>query len=171
MIEDKTRPPRPTPRNWAVFRYGLISEAARPLADQVTAQVLDRMAARQHQLPDASIRRFSTSTLRAWLRAYQRGGIEALEPRTRSDKGSFRSIDDDVAEIIARHRVQHRKLSVKLFHKILHEDDVLPDGVTICEATLRRFLKARGLAKAVRGPGRARAKYEMPHPNDLWDGD
>jgi transposase InsO family protein len=171
MIEDKTRPPRPTPRDWAVFRYGLISEAARPLADQVTAQVLDRMAARQHQLPDGSLRRFSSSTLRAWLRAYQRGGLKALEPRTRSDKGSFRSIDDDVAEIIARHRVQHRKLSVKLFHKILHEDDVLPDGVRVCEATLRRFLKARGLAKPVRGPGRARAKYEMPHPNDLWVGD
>ena len=171
MIEDKAKPPQPTPRDWAVFRYGLISEATRPLSDAVVSQTLSRIGARQHQLPDGSLRRFSVSTLRNWLREYLSGGLDALLPKARSDKGTFRSIDDDTAEIIARHRVQHRRLSVKLFHKILHEDEVLPDGKTICEATLRRFLKVRGLAKPMRGPGKARAKYEMPHPNDLWVSD
>lgn len=171
MIQDKNRPPRPTPRDWAVFRYGLISEAARPLADEVVAQTLARIAARQHQLPDGSLRRFSVATLRTWLKEYLSGGLDALSPKTRADRGSFRSIDEDTAEIIARHRVQHRALSVKLFHQILHEDGVLPGGVKVCEATLRRFLKARGLDKALRGPGKARAKYEMPHPNDLWVAD
>ena len=171
MIEDKTRPPRPTPRDWAVFRYGLISEATRPLAGDVVAHTLDRIAARQHQLPDGSLRRFSLSTLRLWLRAYQREGLDGLLPKIRADKGSFRKIDDDTAEIIARHRVQHRELSVKLFHQILHQDGVLPTGMRVCEATLRRFLKSRGLDRAVREAGRARAKYEMPHPNDLWVAD
>jgi len=171
VIEDKARPPRPTPRDWAVFRYGLISEATRPLADEVVSQVLARLAARQQQLPDGSLRRFSAATLRAWLRDYQRGGLDALLPKTRSDKGSFRKLDDDAAEIIARHRVQHRKLSVKLFHQILHEDGVLPDGVTVCEPTLRRFLRSRGLDRPLREATRARAKYEMPHPNDLWVAD
>jgi len=171
VIEDKTKPSPPSHRDWAVFRYGLISEATRPLAGEVVAQILDRIAARQHQLPDGSLHRFSVSTLRGWLREYQHGGLDALLPRTRSDKGSFRSIDDDVAEILARHRVQHRKLSVKLFHQILHDDAVLPPGSRVCEATLRRFLRSRGLDKPVREPGRARAKYEMPHPNDLWVAD
>ncbi len=171
MIEDRTRPPKPTPRDWAVFRYGLISEATRPLAHEVVAQTLARTAARQHALPDGSLKRFSASTLRSWLRAYQHGGLDALMPQTRNDKGTFRKLDDDTAEIIARHRVQHRDLSVKLFHQILHEDGVLPDGSRICEATLRRFLKVRGLDKPLRGPERARAKYEMPHPNDLWVAD
>jgi putative transposase len=171
MIQDQTRPPRPTPRDWAVFRYGLISEAARPLTGEVTAQVLARIAARQHALPDGSVRRYSAATLRAWLKAYQHGGLDALLPKTRTDKGSFRSLDDDLAEAIARHRVQHRALSVKLFYEILREDGVLPAGARVCEATVRRFLKARGLAQSVRGPGKARAKYEMPHPNDLWVAD
>jgi putative transposase len=171
MIEDKTKPPRPTHRDWAVFRYGLISEATRPLTDEVASQVLARVAARQHQLPDGSIRRFSASTLRLWLRKYQRGGLDALLPRTRSDKGSFRSLDDDTIEIICRHRVQHRQISVKLFHQLLHDDGVLGEGKRVCEATLRRLLKTRGLAKPLRSPGKARAKYEMPHPNDLWVAD
>jgi hypothetical protein len=171
MIEDRTKPPRPALRDWAVFRYGLISEATRPLSDEVTAQVLARVAARQHPLPDGSIRRFSVSTLRLWLRNYQRGGLDALMPKTRSDKGSFRSLDDDTIEIICRHRVQHRQISVKLFHQLLRDDGVLPKGQAICEATLRRLLKTRGLDKPLHGPGKARAKYEMPHPNDLWIAD
>lgn len=171
MIEDRNRPPKPTPRDWAVFRYGLISEATRPLAHEVVAQTLARIASRQHALPDGSLHRFSVSTLRSWLRAYQHGGLDALLPKTRTDKGTFRKLDDDIAEIIARHRVQHRAVSVKLFHQLLHEDGVLPDGFRVCEATLRRFLKARGLDKPMRGPERARAKFEMPHPNDLWVAD
>ena len=171
MIEDKTQPPRPTPRDWAVFRYGLISEATRPVSGEVTSDVLSRIAARQHQLPDGTLRRFSASSLRLWLKEYQRGGLDALYTKTRSDKGSFRKIDEDVAETIARHRVQHRGLSVKLFHQILHQDEVLPEGTRVCEATLRRFLKFRGLDKPVREAVKARAKYEMPHPNDLWIAD
>src|SRR5213593_4670440 len=171
MIEDKSRPPRPTPRDWAVFRYGLISEATRPVSGEVTSDVLSRIAAHQHQLPDGTLRRFSASSLRLWLKEYQRGGLDALYTKARSDKGSFRKIDEDVAETIARHRVQHRQLSVKLFHQILHQDAVLPDGTRVCEATLRRFLKCRGLDKPLREAAKARAKYEMPHPNDLWIAD
>ena len=171
MIEDKSRPSQPSPRDWAVFRYGLISEATRPLSGEVASQTLARVAARQHVLPDGSLRRFSLATLRGWLRTYQREGLDGLLPRTRSDKGTFRALDDDTAEIIARHRVQHRHLSVKLFHQVLHQDGLLPDGKSVCEATLRRFLKLRGLDKPPRGPGKARAKYEMPHPNDLWVAD
>lgn len=171
MIQDQTRPPRPMPRDWAVFRYGLISAAARPLTGEVVAQVLARVAAHQHPLPDGSLRRFSVATLRAWLKAYRHGGLDALLPKTRTDKGTFRCIDDDTAETIARHRVQHRALSVKLFHEILHQDNVLPAGTRVCEATLRRLLRARGLDKPLRGPGKVRAKYEMPNPNDLWIAD
>jgi putative transposase len=171
MIEDKVRPPKPTPRDWAVFRYGVVGKALRPMADEVTGHVLARIAARQHQLPDGSLRRFSVPTLRAWMKAYQQGGLDALFPKNRSDKGTFRKIDDDTAEIIARHRVQNRQLSVKLFHQVLHEDGVLSEGFRLCEATLRRFLKNRNLDQPVRPPSRARAKYEMPHPNDLWVAD
>jgi len=170
MIEDKTTLPRPTPRDWAVFRYGLISEATRPRDGHSASQILIRIAAQQHSLPDGSMRRYSVPTLRLWLQRYLAEGLEGLMPRDRSDKGAFRAIDDDTAEAIARHRVQNRKLSVKLFHQILHDDRVL-GAKAICEATLRRFLNARGLAKPVHSPDRARAKYEMPHPNDLWVAD
>lgn len=171
MITDASQNTPPTARDWAVFRYGLISEAVSPMAGQKVSQILAVTAARVHQLPDHSFRRYNIATLRMWLGKYLHGGLDDLHPKPRSDKGEFRSIDDDTAEIIARHRVQHRRLSVKLFWEILHEDDVLPEGVQIKEGTLRRFLKARGLAKKQRGPEKARAKFEMPDCNDLWIAD
>lgn len=58
-------------------------------------------------------------------------------------------------------------MSVKLFHEILLDDGVLPDGATVRLGTLRRFLKARGPDKPLRGPRKARAKFEMPHLNDF----
>lgn len=171
MIQDARQGTPPTARDWAVFRYGLISEAVNPLEGQKVCQLLSRSAARVHQLPDGTARRYNISTLRLWLGKYRHDGLEALMPKTRSDKGQFRVIDEDTAEIIARHRVQHRRMSVKLFWEVLHEDGVLPAGTKIREATLRRFLKIRGLAKKQRGAAKARAKFEMPHANELWIAD
>src|SRR5258706_16428406 len=131
MIKAPPTPPSPAPREGAVSRYGLIREATRPVWGGVISEVLSRVAARQHQLPDGPLRRFSASSLRLWLKEYQRGGLNALYSKTRPDKGSFRKVDDDVAETIARHRVQHRQLSVKLFHQILHQDGVLPEGARV----------------------------------------
>jgi hypothetical protein len=92
MIEDKTRPPRPTPRDWAVFRYGLISEAARPLAGQVVAQTLARIAARQHMLPDGSLRRFSTATLRGPPRSSPATASSTAPSPSSSSTRSFTTI-------------------------------------------------------------------------------
>lgn len=102
VIQDTTRTLKPPVRDWAVFRYGLISEATRPLAGEVVSDILARVTAHQHTLPDGSVRRFSAATLRSWLSTYQREGLDALVPRTRSDRGTFRVLDDDTQELIAR---------------------------------------------------------------------
>jgi putative transposase len=171
MITDATSKPKPPARDWALFRYGIISEAITPLAGQRIGDILTRQAAQVHRLPDGTARRYNIATLRSWLDHYRHGGLDGLLPKERSDKGQSRSIDDDTAEVICRHRVQHRRLSVKLFWEILHEDGVLPSGVQIKPATLHRFLKQRGLAKKTPGAAKARAKFEMPHTNDMWIAD
>ncbi|MEE4292293.1 MAG: DDE-type integrase/transposase/recombinase [Cycloclasticus sp.] len=171
MITDATSKPKPPARDWALFRYGVISEAVTPLEGQKISNILTRQAAQVHQLPDGTARRYNIATLRSWLDKYRHDGLDGLMPKDRSDKGQFRSIDEDTAEVICRHRVQNRRLSVKLFWEILHQDGVLPDGVQIKLATLHRFLKQRGLAKKTPGAAKARAKFEMPHANDQWIAD
>ncbi len=55
MIEDRTPTPKPSPRDWAVFRYGLISEATRPLASEVASEILGP----GRRAPTLSSRRFA----------------------------------------------------------------------------------------------------------------
>jgi len=108
MITDAKDGPRPSARDWALFRYGVISEAVPPLEGQKVGDILTRQASQIHQRPDGTGHRYNIATLRAWLGHYRHGGLDALYPRDRADKGQFRSIDDDTAEIICRHRVQNR---------------------------------------------------------------
>jgi transposase InsO family protein len=171
MISDASQKPKPAAKDWALFRYGVISEAVNPMEGQKDSDILVRKAAQVHQLPDGSARRYNIATLRAWLGKYRQHGLDGLLPKDRSDKGQFRTIDEDTEEIICRHRVQNRRMSVRLFWEILHQDQVLPAGVAIKLATLHRFLKSRGLAKKTPGPAKARAKFEMAHANDLWTAD
>ncbi len=58
MIEDARRITPPSARDWAVFRYGVISEAVNPVAGQKISQILTRQAAKIHQLPDGVQRRY-----------------------------------------------------------------------------------------------------------------
>ena len=171
MITDAKDGPQPSSRDWALFRYGVISEAVTPLENQKVGDILTRKASQIHQRPDGSSHRYNIATLRAWLSKYRHDGLDGLLPRDRCDKGQFRSIDDNTAEIICKHRVQNRRCSMKLFWEILHQDNVLSSGVQIKEATLRRFLKHRGLARKTPGPAKTRAKYEMPNTNDMWIAD
>jgi putative transposase len=104
MIRDAAEKAHPSARDWALFRYSLVSEAINPLAGEKVSDILTRQAAQVHALPDGGYRRYNIATLRAWLSKYRHGGLDGLLPKERRDKGEFRSIDDDTAEVISRHR-------------------------------------------------------------------
>lgn len=55
-------------------------------------------------LPDGSVFQYSPKTLSKWVSLYQNGGIDALMPRERSDKGSTRALPDTAVEEIYRLR-------------------------------------------------------------------
>jgi len=73
----------------ALFRYGvlgsLISRADLPRGELKAA--LRELAARDYAIPGSRNSRLSEKTIEAWYYAWRRGGIEALEPKARSDRG------------------------------------------------------------------------------------
>lgn len=160
-----------TAHDWALHRYAIISPGVSISGNEKVADILAQQAAQVHQRPDGTVHRYSTATLRIWFNNYLTTGFDGLKPKVRQDKGTFRSIDEDSQEIIIGHREQKRNLSVQMFWEELHHDGVLPAGTRVKKATLHRFLKAKGLAKKVADPVRARSKYEVPFTNDLWVAD
>ena len=76
----------------ALHRWAVIAEAAGELLTAGERGALARqIAARDHPHPDGSRRRYSRGTIDRWLRAWRKGGLEALKPSPRADTGVVRA--------------------------------------------------------------------------------
>jgi len=83
----------------AIFRFGVISDFVSParLDWGERARLLKEKCARQWQIPFSTRTRLSAATIRAWIRTYEKGGqrLEAIYPRSRSDRGAPRALDQE----------------------------------------------------------------------------
>src|SRR5436305_10981523 len=71
-------------REIGLFRYTLIRDAADPgLSRAERGRLVRELAEREHVGPDGRLVRVARGTLDEWIRAYRRGGFEALVPRPR----------------------------------------------------------------------------------------
>jgi putative transposase len=116
---------------------------------------------------------YSVPTLERWLYAYRQGGLEALRPRTRSDKGRGRYLTDELRQLICDIRREHPNASARLIVRTLEADGRLEAG-TIKPSTVRKLLREQGLDRvAVRdGSGaKTRLRWQAAAPDALWHAD
>ncbi len=74
----------PQRREIALFRYGLIREAAdEDLTPAERGRLVRQLAAREHRRPNGEWKLVGRSTLDRWIRAYRTGGFDALVPAQR----------------------------------------------------------------------------------------
>jgi putative transposase len=170
----------PTPKDHgeavALFRHGLIGELA------IRAGLLDhgerseelRRLSEQRVRPPGSdtTRRYSMATLERWLYAFKKGGLGALVPRARGDRGRGRDLDPTLRELLCDIRREHPGVSVPLILRTLRTDGRIGTDVTAC--TVRRLLAERGLARTVdvaASCGKTRLRWQAERPGALWHGD
>ena len=132
----------------ALHRWAVIAEAA---GDKLTAQergsLVRQIAARAHTHPDGSSRTYSRGTIDRWLRAWRRGGLEALKPSSRADAGAVRAHPELFAEAAAL-RLELPGRSAAQIASILHHRH----GIQVSERTVRGPAAPRRAAP--RGAGR-----------------
>src|SRR5690606_38410097 len=94
----------------AVFRAQVIG----PLACRADwshgelADALRELAAQPVRPPGSDhTRRYAASTLERWLYRWRRGGIEALTPRRRSDRGHARALNEEQRRLLLAIRREH----------------------------------------------------------------
>jgi len=86
----------------ALHRWAVIAEAANArLTAAERGALVRQIAARAHAHPDGSSRRYSRGTIDRWLRAWRKGGLEALRPSPRADTGTVRAHPELFAEATA----------------------------------------------------------------------
>ena len=84
MSESAARTDVESRREVGLFRYALVRDAADPgLSKRERGRLVRALAEREHVGPDGRLVRVARGTLDQWIRAYRRGGFEALVPQPR----------------------------------------------------------------------------------------
>lgn len=169
------RPPRDDEeaRAEALFRYRVIA----PLLDEGASAPLrtrvDARAVEPHVHPARGAITVTARTLWTWLGLFRDGGIEALQPRQRKDKGSLRALSP---EALARAEALRRELPKRWTSTVM---DILVREGTIAKegaphrATIDRHLVRLGASRRqLRVLGEKRTiKMRFDAFGDLWVGD
>ena len=115
----------------------------------------------------------SIPTLERWYYAYKAGGLAALRPRPRNDRGRAQELTPEQRALLLDIRREHRGASVPLILRTLVADGRLPMGA-VSEATVRRFFVENGLDRVAARDGegaKTRLRWEATGPGALWHGD
>jgi hypothetical protein len=81
---------------------------------------------------------FSVPTLERWYYAYKRGGLLALKPTPRSDRGRAKSLSPKMKDLLLDIRREYPSASVPLILQTLITDGRLDESV-VSVATVRRL--------------------------------
>jgi putative transposase len=161
----------PKAEKLALFRYGLIAPLViEPLARGELTRRAEEIASRQYDIPDSRRRGLSVDTLLEWAKRYRHGGLEALAPKPRQDRGKARAVTPQLAALIERLKREnpHRTGTTLLRELALSSGKNEPP---LSSSTLYRFLKQRGLSERQLLSPQTRKKFEAQLANQIWQAD
>ena len=132
----------------AAFRYRLIAEALELSSDDAVSAVLSRIASATHSDPWGRPFQCKVRTLWRYLRAYRSGGLLALRPPARKDRGELRALDPEILSraVALRRTVLSRSTSTLI--DILVRERRVQEG-QIARSTLDRHLRRLGCTRRV----------------------
>jgi putative transposase len=135
---------------------------------------LAELSTKRFRAPRAhSPQTYSVATLERWYYAYKDGGLDALRPQARADKGRGRDLTEAQRELLTAIRTEHPTASVSLILRTLVSEGRLRTGA-VSESTVRRFYQERGLDRRTLGAGsggKMRLRWQAERPMALWQGD
>lgn len=158
----------------AVFRSQVIGPLVhRALTRGELSREVAALSKRRFRLPGAAVTRcYSVPTLLRWYRRFRKGGLAALVPRPRKDRGHAKALDPQLRELVLAVRRAHATASAQLIVRTLEEKGRLTRGL-VSASTVRRLLRDAGLDRTrLRDTaGHVRLRWEASHAGALWQGD
>ncbi len=155
----------------ALFRFGVIAPLVveRLPRGELTRRA-EQIASHHYEIPYSKRISVSVDTLLEWAVRYRQGGLEALGPQPRKDRGRSRAISPSLADLIERLKREnpHRTGTTLLRELALSSD---PSSPPVSASTLYRFLQQRGLTARQLLAGPARKKFEAERSNQIWQAD
>ena len=154
----------------AQFRFALIAPVIQDLfPDATKTAYYKRVTENPLKLPDGTTKEYDYKTVEKWVSQYRLGGIDALMPRERSDKGTSRALPDTAIEEIYRLKETFPRLNATQIHQKLIADSFIPATVSV--DAVQRFIKHNDL-KSARNPNvRDRKAFEEDMFGKMWQAD
>ncbi|HTP29258.1 MAG TPA: DDE-type integrase/transposase/recombinase [Anaeromyxobacteraceae bacterium] len=135
---------------------------------------LQQLAQERFRPPGSDVTRYiSFTTLERWFYAYRRGGLDALRPLPRGDRGHGRALTAEQRDLLLDIRREHPSASVPLILRTLVLDGRLQRDA-ISESTVRRLYQAHGLDRVPLRDGageHTRLRWQAAEPGLLWHAD
>jgi transposase InsO family protein len=160
----------------ARWRYDQIADALPAILTRTgRAEIIRELAHRPVAWPNGDIAAIPRSTAYRWIRVYNQGGLEALRPAERKDKGKRRArLPDDVVERALDLWTQDSDAGFTFLIAQLEADPELrlaERGIRVAKSTLQRRLAEHelyGRLLRIRKKERRRTRYVARRPHDIW---
>ena len=155
----------------AYFKFALIAPIIQgTFTDASVAAYCRRVTENPIARPDGTLFRYNPGTLERWASKYRVGGMEALTPKERSDKGNVRALSDECILEIHRIKEKYPKLDAVQLHLRLVQDGFIP--LSVSPRTIQRFIKVNGLKNAPSsGLFKDRKAFEEEYFGSMWQAD
>ena len=132
----------------ALFRYGIIADFVNlPPGAKGLYALIKKKAEQRYSIPGSRRTEVAEETIRSWLKKYRKGGFDALQPKTRTDKGKARRLPVEVADVLLAIKEETPELTVPLVIKKARMSGQVPATLQLPQSTVYKLLARHGLTQ------------------------
>lgn len=158
----------------ALFRFGVIGDLVHlpPGAKGLTGRLREK-AEIDYRIPGSPRSHVAAETIRDWLKAYRRSGLDGLRPKVRGDHGQSRALPGEVSDLLVAIKDDNAELSVQLVIREALATGKVPESVVLAPSTVHRLLSRAGLMKRPKDApnGKDHRRFTFEKAGDLWMSD
>ena len=156
----------------ALFRLSVLG----PLASREQFQrgelkrLIGELAQQRYDIPHSQHVYLSAKTVEAWYYRWLKGGIEALEPKSRCDRGQSK-LSPAIQKAIIDCKEDNPKRSIDTIKTYIEEQGLVANH-EVSRSSIHRLLKQKGLSGSAQAQiAIERRRFEATHAGDSWYGD
>ena len=133
--------------------------------------IIRELAAKAYDIPGSRRTYLSAETIKRWYHAWKRGGIDALQPKVRLDKGTTQ-LSAAVQERLLQLKQDNPSRSINVMITMMESSGFVSKG-SISRASVHRFLKQLKLSKRILPSVDTieHRSFVAEHAGDIWQGD
>lgn len=157
----------------ALFRFSVLGPlvAQDNLPRGELKRLIQELADRDYRIPGTDRCRIGEKTIESWYYQWRREGIDALAPRTRSDRG-LSKLPSSIQKALLVAKQENPRRSIDQLIVLIEHMGLAVHG-TVPRSSVHRLLQQRGLSRPSGAASEAveYRSYEAQTAGDIWVGD